>query len=128
MKIKEGFCMKTSLSCSAANCIHNANGLCSANKINVEGFSASTSPGTDCKTFDEKSFTSAYSSFSNMNFTGEFKQLFNKNGIELKPEIACEAENCQFNSSHICNAENVQIYGPGANSSVGTQCETFIVR
>lgn len=119
--------MKTKLSCSAANCIHNANGSCSANNIKVEGLSASTSPGTDCKTFDERSFTSAYSSFSNMNFTGEIKQLFGGKSANLMPEIACEAENCKYNSSHICNAENVQVYGPGANSSVGTQCETFVV-
>lgn len=119
--------MRTKLSCSAANCIHNANGLCSANSIMVEGLSASTSTGTDCKTFEEKSFTSAYSSFSNMNFTGEIKQIFNKDKIELMPEVKCEAENCKYNMAQTCKAENVQIYGPGANSSVGTQCETFNV-
>lgn len=119
--------MRTKLSCSAANCIHNASGLCSANEIKVEGLSASTSTGTDCKTFEEKGFTSAYNSFGNMNFKGEIKQLFNKDSVELKPEIKCEAENCKYNSEHICNAENVQIYGPGAKSSVGTQCETFNV-
>lgn len=117
--------MSGSLSCSAANCVNNTNGLCSANTINVRGSAAHTSSGTDCETFSEKGFVNAFKNLGNMNIAGEIRQLVRKDSIEMSPNIKCQAENCVYNVNRICGADNVQIYGPGAASSEGTECETF---
>ena len=44
----------------------------------------------------------------------------------MSPSIKCEAINCTHNVDQICGASNVAIHGPGATSSDGTQCETFV--
>lgn len=117
--------MSGKLSCSAANCVNNMNGLCSANAINVNGVSAHTSSGTECETFAEKGFVNAVKNLTNMNIAGEIKQLVKKDSVEMSPDIKCQAANCVYNVSRICSATNVQVYGPGASTSEGTECETF---
>ena len=117
--------MSGALSCSANGCVNNVNGLCSANTIHVKGVSAHTSMGTECETFAEKSFKNAIMNMGNMNIGGEIRQLVNKNGISMSPQIQCNACNCVHNINKYCNANNVQINGYGAVTSEGTQCETF---
>jgi hypothetical protein len=114
------------LSCSAENCVQNINGLCAANKIHVTGKGAMTSGNTACDTFAEKSFTNAVTNMFNMNVAGEVKQIFNKGSIEMSPKIECDALRCSYNSNKVCTANNVQIMGAHANSSIDTQCETFV--
>jgi len=118
--------MSGSLTCSAVNCVHNVNGLCSANKIQVTGINASNSSGTQCGTFVEKSILNAITNMANMNVPGEIRQLLNNSTISMSPKIGCEASNCRFNKDRICVANRIQVMGPGANTSAGTQCETFI--
>ncbi len=117
--------MSGKLSCSAVNCVNNLNSLCTANSIHVTGSPAHTSTETECENFAEKGFVNAMSNFTNMNLIGEFRQLFSKDSIEMSPEIKCEAENCIYNITKLCSASNVQVYGPEAKTSEGTQCETF---
>jgi hypothetical protein len=78
-----------------------------------------------CDTFAAKGFKNAVTHVVNMNVAGEIKQLFTNSTIEMSPIIKCEAINCVYNEERVCAADNVMIYGPGANSSEGTQCETF---
>lgn len=113
------------LSCSAGNCVNNINGLCSANKINVAGISANASIDTQCETFSEKGFVNSFKNLSNMNLPGEIRQIFNNNSVQMSPEIKCSAINCVYNVNRVCNANDIVIYGTGAASSEGTQCETF---
>ncbi|NMM62284.1 DUF1540 domain-containing protein [Clostridium sp. P21] len=117
--------MSGKLSCSAGKCVNNINGLCSANNIHVVGSEIHSSKGTECETFMQRGFMNAMSNFTNMNLVGEFKQIFSRDSIEMSPEIKCEAENCVYNADRLCSASNVQVYGPDARSSGGTQCETF---
>ncbi|OFI07484.1 hypothetical protein CLOACE_03130 [Clostridium acetireducens DSM 10703] len=117
--------MSAELICSAANCVYNSNGLCSANNISVKGSTAHSSTGTECNTFKEKGFKNAITNVANMNVPGEIRQVFSKDSIEMSPNIRCEAVNCIYNSNTDCNASNVQIHGPGADKSCYTQCETF---
>lgn len=117
--------MSGKLICSAGNCVNNINGLCSANTINVNGSRAHTSSGTDCETFAEKGFMNAVKNLGNMNFAGEVRQIINRDSISMSPNIKCQAVNCVYNVNRLCSADNVQIYGPGAVASQGTQCETF---
>lgn len=113
------------LSCSAVNCVHNMSGLCSARKIEVDGPHATTSSNTECNTFASKGIKNAFTSMGNMNIGGEFKQVFDRDSIEMSPQIKCQAENCTYNEERICKATNVQINGREAMSSDSTQCETF---
>lgn len=115
----------TELSCSALNCVHNMTGLCSANIIHVLGSGAHTSRETMCNTFAEKGLRNAVTHLPNMNVAGEIKQLFTSESILMSPSIKCDAINCTYNRDRACHAENVQIYGPRAEASEGTQCETF---
>lgn len=117
--------MRNALSCDALNCVHNANNLCSADRINVDGMNASASSETNCETFVEKGIKGAFTNMMNMNVQGEVKQLFNKNSNSMSPEITCEATSCMHNIDNVCDANGVQIIGRSASSSSGTECETF---
>ena len=118
--------MSGKLNCSADGCVHNMSGSCSANYISVEGNQAHTSKSTECNTFARKGFVNAFANVGNMNITGEFKQFVNKDDAVMNPSIKCGAINCTHNMDQICGASNVTIQGPGATSSDGTQCDTFI--
>lgn len=117
--------MNGELSCSALNCVHNMSGLCSSNVIHVIGAGAHTSMETMCNTFAPKGLKNAITHLPNMNMVGEIKQIFTNNSIQMSPIIKCEAMNCIYNIDKKCNADNIQIYGPNAENTQGTQCETF---
>lgn len=114
------------LTCSAMNCVHNMNGLCSANAIEVDGISAHSSSGTMCGTFVEKGLKNSFVNMTNMNVAGEIKQIFTNSKVVMSPKIKCYADHCKYNEQHLCNASNVIINGPDASTSEGTKCETFI--
>lgn len=118
--------MNGSLSCSAESCVHNVGGLCNANIIHVTGSDAFSSGGTSCKTYAEKGFINSITKLANMNVTGEIKQLFDRDDIEMYPGIKCDAVNCFYNKDRACNADKVQISGIHARASSETDCETFI--
>ncbi len=117
--------MDVQLSCSALNCVHNISGLCSANTIEVLGSGAHNSEQTMCNTFAEKGLKNAVTHLPNMNVVGELRQLVTKNSVEMSPAVKCQAISCKYNENRLCQAEYVQIEGPKADSSEGTQCETF---
>lgn len=117
--------MCAKLSCSAARCVYNLNGLCSAYLIEVDGEGARRSHETQCRTFAETGFLNALTHIPNMNVLGEFKQVFTNRDIEMSPRIHCSAVYCIYNKSRICDASNVQIHGPEAELSGETDCETF---
>lgn len=118
--------MSVKLSCSATSCVHNMSSLCAANYIEVAGNNAHSSVATECNTFAEKGLKNAVTNMVNMNVVGEVKQIFTNESVEMSPKIKCEAESCKYNEDRICEAAYVQIQGPGAATSEGTQCETFI--
>lgn len=114
------------LSCGALNCVYNMSGLCSARKIQVDGEDAHESEGTDCGTFEQRGLKSAFTNMANMNIGGELRQVFDKDTIDMSPQIKCDAVRCSYNADKICHASNVQISGHGAETSIETKCETFI--
>ena len=79
--------MNGSLSCSANNCVHYTNNMCTANKIHVSGLNASITPDTHCSTFQERNLENTLNSLSNLNINGEIKQFFTNSGIVMYPEI-----------------------------------------
>lgn len=117
--------MENKLTCTATDCVHNLNGLCSAKRIHVGGITAASHSDTQCDTFSPKGVKNAFYNLGNMNVTGEIKQLFNRDSVEMSPEIKCSAEKCKHNSNKTCNAVNLSIDGYGAKESDGTKCSTF---
>ncbi|MFD3155749.1 DUF1540 domain-containing protein [Haloimpatiens sp. FM7330] len=117
--------MSGKLACSASNCVNNENGLCTANKIDIMGINSVSSDGTNCDNFAEKGIKNALSNMFNINVTGEFKQIFTKESIEMSPEIKCKAINCIHNVNNTCIASNVYIHGDSAFTKEQTKCETF---
>jgi hypothetical protein len=118
--------MSVKLSCSATTCVHNMSALCSANYIEVTGNNAHSSAATECNTFAERGLKNAVTNMVNMNVVGEIKQIFTNSSVEMSPKIKCEAVTCNYNENRVCAASNVQIHGPSASTSEGTQCETFV--
>jgi len=100
--------------------------LCAANYIEVAGSNATSSAATECNTFAERGLANAVTNMGNMNIGGEIKQAFSYGSIEMSPKIKCEAVTCSYNDDRLCSASNVQIHGPSALTSEGTQCETFV--
>lgn len=117
--------MNGSLSCSANNCVHYTNNMCTANKIHVSGLNASITPDTHCSTFQERNLENTLNSLSNLNINGEIKQFFTNSGIVMYPEIECDAKACKFNESGMCSSQNVNIIGSDAVNSNFTYCNTF---
>ncbi|MDP4090449.1 MAG: DUF1540 domain-containing protein [Bacillota bacterium] len=119
--------MNGRLSCSAVNCVHNMSGLCSANRILVNGMSAHSSSGTQCETFAEKGLKNAITHFTNINISGEIRQLMDRDGIHMYPEVGCNAVSCRYNDDRKCQADGLMIMGAHAETSDGTYCETFVL-
>lgn len=117
--------MNGPLTCSANNCVHYANNLCSANKIHISGLNASITPDTHCSTFQEKNIENSLNSLSNININGEIKQFFSNSGIAMYPEIECDAKACKFNNSGTCSSNSISIIGNDAMNSNSTYCNTF---
>lgn len=122
--------MKTKLSCNVNSCVNNvASGMCSAERIVIEGNSAKSSEETKCGTFACENFANAVASIANTNYVGEVVQAFNESEIKMSPHIKCEASNCTFWDNELCTASNVQIFGDeNAENSSATRCESFVPR
>ena len=122
--------MKTKLSCNVNSCVNNvASGMCSAEKIIIEGKCAKSSEETLCGTFADQNLKNAVASVANTNYVGEIVQAFNESEIKMSPHIKCEASNCAFWQNNLCTASNIQIFGnENAESSSETRCESFVPR
>ncbi|MFA9397511.1 MAG: DUF1540 domain-containing protein [Clostridiaceae bacterium] len=117
--------MENNLHCSAANCVHNMNGFCSSKKINIQGLNSHAGAETECESFQEAGIKNAFKSLANINYAGEFKQMFSDDKDVLAPKIACTATNCSYNVERHCSAPDVEIYGPNARDVTQTSCQTF---
>ncbi len=117
--------MNGALSCSANNCVHYSNNMCTANKIHVSGLTASITPDTHCATFQEKNLQNTLNSLTNMNVSGEIKQFFTSSGIEMYPQIECTAKACKYNNQGECFAQSIDIIGSDATIPTATYCNTF---
>lgn len=100
----------TNLNCDVANCAYNKNELCSLNSIDVGGKRAKECESTCCSSFVNQSQGS-----------------FSSDAGEASPqtEIACKAENCDYNSDCKCHAESINVAGDYASSEGETCCATF---
>ncbi|HAX72027.1 MAG TPA: hypothetical protein DCY20_00735 [Firmicutes bacterium] len=98
------------INCHANDCVHNSQGACFAGNIVVDGKQATSTSGTNCKSYSKSS--------ANDDF--EFAAEFDANAVPTQTRgIRCKACNCKHNIKKSCQAEAVQINA--ANAS----CETF---
>ena len=117
--------MKGTLSCTAADCVNNISGICSAITIHVLGLNANNSKSTWCKTYSQKGLKNSLANVLNLNVVGELKQVFNHESIVMNPRVRCEAVNCVHNMEEICKAKNVLIEEISELDNVKTHCDTF---
>lgn len=117
------------LMCSAVNCIYNISGLCSARSIHIgiKGIS-SKNEDTLCENFLHRNLKNTFTSIINTNIIGEVKQVVDRDNINMSPQIVCDAKECIYNSSNMCSAKHVQIYGLECEDEKCTKCEVFARR
>ena len=104
----------TNLECSALHCANNHSHLCCLSEINVGGANACRCSETCCE-----SFVDSGNSYAN---------VLDSRDAAPETRISCAAHHCVYNTSGICNAEDVQINGSFAHRRDATSCNTFIAR
>lgn len=114
----------TRLACSAHNCINHVNGMCTAMTIEIDGQEAENKIETSCKTFAPKTLMNAVKSAFNTNYAGTIIQALDSQS-DIDHKIRCYAMNCTYNVGMTCTSTDIQIFGPEANTSTSTECETF---
>lgn len=119
--------MSIQLKCNATNCLYNANHLCAAEEIEVQGDHAMGSRFTYCGTFSSKDAGNYLSSIGNMNYSSAAKQLVSE-GEVMDPKVLCNAVNCTYNSEKVCNADFVEIQNEVSSTAEQTECQTFYPR
>lgn len=85
--------MKARIDCAVYDCIHNCDGCCGADSIEVGGESAQTPDGTACETFSKGSLT---------NSTAD---CCSSCGTTIK----CLAENCLYNENRKCELSAIEV-------------------
>ena len=108
------------LQCKVNQCVHNTDGLCAKNYIDVDGPSANTKKETCCKSYLLKDQ-------NNLNY--EFSKLYEE--TSLQTEVYCDAIKCVYEKGQRCYADRIEIANINNNqnnnskqSSV-THCKTF---
>lgn len=99
----------TELDCNVKSCCHNMDERCCLNAIEVDGAKACHCDDTRCASyFEDKSCEKNVTESPNVNLS-----------------ITCQATNCIYNHSQLCNADHVDISGIRATASEETVCATF---
>lgn len=114
----------TRLSCSALNCVNNMSGACTASIIGISGNTAHSKVETQCETFAPRVLSNAIKNAFNTNYLGVTAQVFNSQH-EIGHTIRCNVVNCTYNMGNTCTSTDIQVYGPDAINTEGTDCETF---
>ena len=101
----------SNLHCQVKNCGNNSQGLCSLNKIKIEGPGAAVSSQTCCFSFSEnKGAQNSISSYASP-----------------ETNIECKAQNCVHNNNSKCSANSITVNSISHNPSVlsETECSSF---
>lgn len=99
----------TALDCSVTTCGYNDDRCCCRTEIDVKGIKANQNDDTCCGSFRKES--------------SEFQNSTRTPNTNLS--ISCEAHNCVFNDSCVCNADHIDISGQSANNEDQTLCSSF---
>jgi hypothetical protein len=109
------------LKCQVNQCIHNSDGLCSKNYIDVDGPTSNSKKETSCKSYLYKG-----SDLSNYEFS-KFDET-----PSLQTEVYCDAIKCVYEKGQRCYADKIEIANVQSNSqntqtvdSGVTHCKTF---
>ncbi|MCH4239321.1 MAG: DUF1540 domain-containing protein [Oscillospiraceae bacterium] len=103
----------TKLGCSISNCINNSENSCCRPDIEVGGKAACDCDQTCCSDFQKRSSGSAENSCG-------------CSTPNQRLQIHCQADNCTYNESGCCNAENIEVGGcSDASCKTETKCKTF---
>ena len=105
------------LSCAVKDCVNYSSGLCSLEKIIVDGPSASKSAGTSCASFIPKKGAAENSCRGG-------------SCLSLDTKIECKANKCAYNANSKCTADKVNMGCVCSDvcTMSQTECETFKVK
>ena len=98
------------LKCGVVTCVHNKDSYCELDSIEVVGNSAQVSEQTSCGSFSERKGES-----------------YGNTAKDVSPmsKIKCQAVECKYNESHVCNAGKISVMGSDACKVEETECATF---
>lgn len=97
------------LDCTAVKCTYNVDEYCAKGSILVAGADAKQPRETCCSSFRERTENSTNSNRM----------------VDRQVDVDCEAEDCIFNESGICNAGHIGIAGANACECKETECSSF---
>ena len=98
------------LKCGVVTCVHNKQNLCDLDAIEVVVNSAKSPEQTSCGSFVERKGDQYSNSAKEPSGTSN---------------IACQATECQYNTSCKCHAGKISVMGSTANRVEETECATF---
>lgn len=117
----------TKLACSAFNCVNNVDAICTAAVIDINGENVNSKEGTECETFAPRTLGNAVKNVFNSNYLGVIAKAFDSDH-NVGHSIRCTVSKCYYNLDNTCTSDYIQVYGPNANTSTETECETFKVK
>ncbi len=109
------------LQCKVKQCVHNTEGLCSKNYIDVDGVESNTKKETSCKSY-------LFNNLDNLNY--EFSKL-EEEKPSLQTEVYCDAVKCVYEKGQKCYADRIEIANVNNSETSNskeqsiTHCKTF---
>lgn len=100
------------LDCNVKHCYYNKENRCCLENIEVGGSNAKVSDETACN------------SFRHVN-EGSPSNCHCDSSPENSLKVDCQAVDCTFNDSCICNAKHISINGQNAKHTQETECASF---
>jgi len=119
------------VTCEVDTCTHWLPGnACGAANIDIlyeeEGRMARRAEQTECKTFYQRQGAPSYlGSMDNVDWTGMAAEPF-ESGRQTNPSVTCTVESCvHWREGDLCEADEIQITGQGADECQETNCAAF---
>lgn len=109
----------THIKCSAKNCGYNKECYCNKQNVKVEGLFSRSKLGTFCQSFRNP--------IDSSEFKEEMASEMCEDG-ELKTNIGCSANYCEFNKENYCQAREINVGSKNAKYRSETQCDSFKLR
>jgi len=102
-----------SIACDVYNCSHNTDGGCKLSFLRVEGDEADYPDETICQSYTDSTSPNVKSDIGEDEYPKEYA------------DVDCSAENCKYNSDHVCTADRISVGDSSAYKTRDTACETF---
>ncbi|MDQ7794382.1 MAG: DUF1540 domain-containing protein [bacterium] len=123
--------MSPTVKCEVNTCTHWLPGeRCGAGNVDVlheeESQMSRSAQQTQCKTFyQRRGVANLLGSMDNVNWGGLASAAFQPGGA-ISPSVTCTVNSCRYwGAGNLCQADEIQVTGEGADESQDTNCHTF---